>query len=157
MKSIFKVSLILLFPLILSSCSKNNDNQAQKVSQAIIKVEVTNNQTSNFEEILNIQVVGDNMPTTEVTGVTWDEKKTPSANTKSFVKQGDVKPTIVYQTTNKVASLTYAVVISRKLASTVPLLTTLKFYADDKLVNTQIVTTSDKTSNVSIPIVVSAL
>jgi hypothetical protein len=152
MKNLLKASLMLLF-LFVVSCSKSDNDQPDKLNEAIIKVEVTNNQSSNFEEILNIQIVGNNISTTEVTGTTWDDKQTPSANAKWFIKQGDVKPTIVYQTTNKVTSLTYAVVITSKPAPTTPLITTLKFYADDKLIKTETVNTINK-SDVSIPIVV---
>jgi hypothetical protein len=157
MKNLLKASLILMFPFVLSSCSKSDDEKPQNAKEAVIKVEVTNNQSSNFSEFLNIQVVSNNIGSTDVTGVTWDDKQSPSANTKWFVKQGDIKPTIVYQTTNKVTSLTYAVVITSKLATTTPLITTFKFYADDKLIKTETATTLDKATNVTIPIVVTDL
>jgi len=158
MKKVLKTALILMFPFVISSCSKSDDDErAQDVKEAIIKVEVTNNQTSNFEEVLTIQVVGNSMSTTGVTGAGWDEVQTPQVNTKWFMKQGNVQPALVYQTTNKVVSLTYSAVISSKQATTTPLITTLKFYADDKLIKTETVTTLDKISNVSIPIVVTDL
>lgn len=154
MKNIFKAVLILVLPLVISSCSKKDDEQS-KPKEAIIKVEVSNNQTSNFEEVLNIQVVGDHISKTEVTGAIWDEVENPAPNTKWFMKQGDTKPTIVYQTTDKVVSLTYASNINSKQNTTTPLVTTLKFYIDNKLVKTETITTLDEISQVSIPIVVS--
>ena len=143
-----------MLPLVITSCSKNDDKPS-KGKEAIVKVEVTNNQTSNFEEALNIQVVGENMSKTEVTGAVWDEVENPQPNTKWFMKQGDTKPTIVYQTTDKVVSLTYASIINSKQSTTTPLITTLKFFVDNKLVKTETVTTLDQISQVSIPIVVS--
>lgn len=154
MKTLFKFSAFLLFLSIVSSCSNDDDNTTEKGKEAIIKVEVSNNQTSNFEEVLNIQIVADNVSQTEVTGTTWDEKQNPSENAKWFLKQGDVKPSIVYQTTNKVSSLTYSVVITSKLATNEPLITVLKFYVDDKLVKTETISTLDQASNVTVPIVV---
>lgn len=156
MKHIFKAVLVLILPLVITSCNKSDDSPSTS-KEAIIKVEVTNNQTSNFEEVLNIQVVGENMSKTEVTGAVWDEVENPHPNTKWFMKQGDTKPAIVYQTTDKVVSLTYASIINSKQSTTTPLITTLKFFVDNKLVKTETVTTLDQVSQVSIPIVVSDL
>ena len=156
MKNILKAILILILPFALSSCSKKDD-EPSKPREAIVRVEVTNNQVSNFEETINIQVVGDYMSKTEITGVVWDEVEAPYPNTKWFMKQGDTKPTNVYQTTDKVVSLTYATIINSKFSTTTPLVTTLKFFVDNKLVKTETVTTLDKISQISIPIVVSEM
>jgi hypothetical protein len=56
----------------------------------------------------------------------------PQTNTKRFEKTGDVKPTIVYQTTDKVSSLTYTALIEPKVASTTPLVYTIVMSADGK-------------------------
>lgn len=156
MKNVFNAALILLLPFAISSCSKKDD-EPSKPREAIVRVEVTNNQTDNFEETLNIQVVGDYISKTEVTGAVWDEVEAPYPNTKWFMKQGDTKPTIVYQTTDKVVSLTYATIINSKQSTTTPLVTTLRFFIDNKLIKTETITTLDKISQVSIPIVVSEM
>lgn len=160
MKKVLKTALILMFPFVISSCSKSDDDErAQDVKEAIIRVEVTTNQAPSFEESLAIQVVGNAMTTTDVTGADWDEVKVNlEAKSKTFVKQGDTKPTVVYQTTNKVGSFTYSATITNKPGNTIPLITTIKYYADGKMIDEKTVTTTPETpSYITIPIVVTNL
>lgn len=145
----------LILPLLFSCSSDDDNNVEPNVSEGIVKIEVSTTAVdNNFEEALNIQVVGNAIDKTTVSGATWDEVQQPHNTTKWFFVQHDVKNTAVYETSNKVTSVTYASVISPKEDVTTPLQATVKFYVDGKLKHTESFTAGDEVKQVSLPFVV---
>lgn len=158
MKNLLKATLLLAIPFLIASCGKDDNPEPDNGNKAaIIKVEVTNDNFSNYEENINIQVVGDKMKATSITGADWDLIEEPHNTTKWFMKEQAVKPSVIYQTTEKVIALTYAALINSKEDGQLPLNTEIKIYADGKLVKTETFTTGNELKDITIPIVVAEL
>lgn len=158
MKNLLKATLFLAIPLLITSCGKDDTGEPDNGDKAaIIKIEVTNDNFSNYEETINIQVVGDKMKSTQVTGADWDEVEEPHATTKWFMKQQAVKPSVIYQTTDKVVSLTYVALINSKEEGELPLNTEIKIYADGKLIKSETFATANELKEINIPIIVADL
>lgn len=140
---------------LLFGCSSDDENVEPTVSEGIVKIEViTSAVDNNFEETLNIQVVGNSIEKTTVSGAIWDEVQQPHNSTKWFFVQQDIKNTAVYETSNKVTSVTYASVINPKEDVSVPLQATINFYLDGNLKKTETFTVGDEIKQISLPFVV---
>lgn len=157
MKNFFKSAMLLFIPLCFYNCSDDDTAQQAKSDEAKYRIEVVNsgNSISNFNESTTIQIFSNN--DADVTGVNWDTKEQPSANAKWFSYQADVKDKIVYETSDKVVSITYSSVINKKLSSDDNLNTTVKIFADDKLIKTENFNTNQEMTSISIPVVSSQL
>lgn len=147
--------------LTFASCSSEDDTLPNKEEQAIVKVELSNNQYfQDFEESLNIQIVTDPNKNVNVSGENWDSVENPQNVAKWFLKSGDLKQTRTFITSDKVRSLTISSVISPKEIDSEnqnTLVTTIKIYVNDKLAKTENhVTTYGAASTFTLPIAVGA-
>lgn len=153
MKNFFKNVMTLFIPLCFYNCSDDNTTNNAKSDEAKYRIEVVNsgNSISNFNENTTIQIFSNN--NADVTGVNWNEIDQPSSNAKWFSYEADVKDKIVYETSEKVVSITYSSVINKKISSDDDLNTTVKIFADDKLIKTESFNTNKEITTISIPVV----
>lgn len=156
----FKALFLGLTFLTFFSCSNDDgENGDSSNSEAIIKVEVLN--TSNFadfDESLTVQIIADNAKEINVTGETWDNIDNPENVARWFSKYGEISTqNRTFITTKKVKSFTISNVTTPKViddSNVNKLNTTVKVYADDKLIKTEVFSSSYGSSNTfTVPVV----
>lgn len=150
-----KILFSLALAVTLIGCS-SDDAPEEMVMKGIVKVEMTTDNTENvFDETLTLQVVGDNIAATNVTGVEWQEVEQPHSTTKWFIAQQELPTSRTYETTLAVTSVTYSALIFPKAETTTPINGTLKFYLNGQLKRTETFVASPSTmTQVNIPFVV---
>ena len=150
-----KILCSLVLAITLIGCS-SDDATEETVMKGIVKVEMTTDNTENvFDETLTLQVVGDNMAATNVTGVEWQEVEQPHSTTKWFITQQDLPTSRTYETTMPVTSVTYSALLFPKSETATPVNGTLKFYLNGQLKRTETFVASPSTmTQVNIPFVV---
>lgn len=153
MKSFF----FILASTFVISCSSSDDNSVIQTNQGVVKIEVTTQNNTNPNVYLNIQVVGDDILNTHLSGSNWDDVQTIDGHAKWFLLNNDVlHNSISYETSNDVMSVTYAAVIVPDENSTNEIQGTVKFFVNGSLQKTETFTVSNEQVNLSIPFVVGA-
>lgn len=154
-----KLLCTLILVVSLTSCSSDDqdtNSSGQNTMEGIVKIEMTlDGQDASFDESLLLQVIGDNMDNTDVTGAEWESVERPHLTTKWFSINQTIPNSAVYQTTNKVRSVTFVSIITPTNEAASPQTATLKFYVDGSLKRTEILVINSNTiSQINIPFIV---
>lgn len=156
----FKVLFLSLSFFSFIACSNDDGGTGDSSnSEAIIKVEVLNTSNfSDFDESLTIQIIADNAKEINVTGETWDNIENPENVARWFSKYGEISSqNRTFITSKKVKSLTISNVCTPKIiddSNVQKMNTTIKVYADDKLIKTEVFVSSYASSSTfTLPIV----
>jgi hypothetical protein len=161
MKNKFKIYALIFFVCV--SCSSDDSTKqdnSNSYKEAIIKVEIINsNEFVDFEESIGFQIVANNAAKVELSGETWNTIENLDNVIKRFSRTGDmITNKRIFVTSQKVKSLTITDVLTPKINDSdfqSILETTVKIYADDKLIKTETFTsTYDKSNAFTIPVVV---
>lgn len=145
-----KVLLLLVAVTLFFSCSNDDDGKQDK--SGIVRLEVINSVANGFNENTSIEITSasSNTESINVTGTVWDDVSS-FPYSKVFSKNGNIAMGYDFKTTQEVLTFTYSTMITKTEISDIPLITTLNFYIDGKLVKTEVVTT-ETNSNTTITI-----
>lgn len=160
MKTNLKFSIIGIAFFFIACSNGGTDDQ---IKEAIIKVELINNDKYvDFEESLSFQIIAENASTLNLSGEVWDDVQSPDNLAIWFSKYGEINSiSRTFITSEKVSSLTISNVLTPKTIdfdNKDVFETTIKIYADNKLVKTVIFKSYYSQSNTySIPITISNL
>lgn len=158
MKKFFGMAAIAIVALA-ASCSKE-DNPQPNTDEAIVKVTIEHSANfAEYDETLNIQVLGNESQTVNLNGIEWGEVNREQGVAAWFIRAGDITAqSRTLETSKKVRSVTVAGVITPKeydVENATDLTTKITFFVDGKQVKSEtVISTPTQISNFSIPIVV---
>lgn len=147
-----KKSFKLLFSaamavILLGSCSKDDGDDNPNYSEKNVSIVLSyGGDHEGFEETLGLQITGNDVSTTNVEGVDWDETLRPDKLGSQFTRSGNVSGTVSLHTTKPISSCTlitsYKPVEGEEIEE--PITVNIQYYVEDDLVETDNFTFSNQ-------------
>ena len=133
--------LFLLFTVVAAtilSCSKDDNPTSTGEKKMSLKVTYIGN-TANFIETISVQVAGENVESTNVSGLQWDNEQIVRGRTAViYPRSGSIQSsTVNLETSTPIMAMTVAALYSKVKEDTDgPLGVIFEWYVDGKLVKT---------------------
>lgn len=125
--------------ILVSSCSKDDENTPPQYAEKNVVVAVTyGGDYENYEEVIGLQIVGNNVGTTNVEGIEWTDTTRPDKLAAQFQRTGDASGSLTLRTTKPISQCTFVASFVPKdgVEAEEPMTINVQYFIEEKLVKT---------------------
>lgn len=144
-KFLFSAAIVLI---MFNSCSKDDENKTPEYAEKNVVVAVSyGGDYENYEEVIGLQIVGNNVGTTNVEGIEWTDTTRPDKLAAQFQRTGDASGSLTLRTTKPISQCTFVTSFLPKNGIEVeePITINVQYFIEEKLVKTDNFSTGDGT------------
>lgn len=147
MKNSIKVLCLACSAMIMfSSCSKDEENSSPQYGEKNVVVAVTyGGDYEDYEEVIGLQIVGNNAGSTEIEGIEWTDITRPDKLAAQFQRTGEASGSFTLRTTKPISECTFVTSFVPKEGVEIeePMTINVQYYIQEELVKTDNYSTED--------------